>query len=251
MTALLRPSERSVPTNPPDGAVGSGVEVGVFLLALLVVALWVLRLLRLGLAAPCPGAPRGLRAGHGAVARHRRCLRGPADPRPARSGCRDDPGRLGGAELLATGPRNTRRVTEPRRIPRSRTQVLLALAGGALLLVGAWVATVASQKEWTPPPELALVSGARGSPRRASAVGLRRAGRGRGVGVPRRPPGLGKGPGPDDDGSARRAPGHREGPRLTGGPRLEREDAPHRRLLVTAVPRRPRIGPTDPWRPGA
>ena len=46
VSALLRPSERAAPTRPPDGGVGSGVDTGIFLLALFVVALWVLRLRR-------------------------------------------------------------------------------------------------------------------------------------------------------------------------------------------------------------
>jgi hypothetical protein len=54
-----------------------------------------------------------------------------------------------------------RRPTLP-KIRRSRPQLLLAVLGVALLGVGVSVTTVASLKEWTPPPELALVRGADG-----------------------------------------------------------------------------------------
>jgi hypothetical protein len=163
VAALLRPSERSVPTNPPDGAVGSGVDVGVFLLALVVAALWVLRLLRLGL--PRRARPRLvvctlvmallLAIGGAFVVRVIHV--------PPEAAAVTILVVLAGLSFWPPAEK-TQRVTEPRRILPSRTQVLLGLAGGALLLGGAWVATVASQKEWTPPPELALVSGARGHP---------------------------------------------------------------------------------------
>ncbi len=163
VTALLKPSERSAPTNPPDGAVGSGVEVGVSLLALLVVVLWVLRLRRRGL----PGRALAHLALCALVTTLLLAIGGAVVVRLTH--IRPD---LAAAVVLVVlaglsfwrPARKPQPAIAPKRIPRSRVQVLLALAGGALLVVGAWVATVGALKEWTPPAELALVSGAKGHP---------------------------------------------------------------------------------------
>ena len=163
VTALLPPSERRAPTNPPDGPVGSGVQVGILLLALLVTALWGVRLYRRGLsrrALPhlvvCTLVSALLLAIVSAFVI--RLTHVPPDVAAVLVLVA-----LGGLSFFRPA-RKTRPAVAPKRIHRSLAQVLLALAGGALLVVGAWVATVASLKQWTPPAELSLVSGARSQP---------------------------------------------------------------------------------------
>jgi hypothetical protein len=213
VSALLRPSERAAPTNPPDGGVGSGVHVGILLLALLVVALWVVRLRRtrprrdgahlvvcglttaLVLAIIGAFAVRLTRVPPGAAAVAVLLVLGALSFRRPAEGViwvwGDVGRRRGRTGLTGDSPALLHRYTvdEPPPAPapqlrwkprwahmepaqesaavsvgRSRAEVLLALAGGALLLVGAWVATVASLKEWTPPAELALTGVASGQP---------------------------------------------------------------------------------------
>ncbi|HXZ62532.1 MAG TPA: hypothetical protein VEG62_07310 [Acidimicrobiales bacterium] len=163
VSALLPPSERAAPTNPPDGGVGSGLQVGILLLALLVVALWVVRLRR------DKGRRRGLAhlvvvaltavlvlAIFGAFVVRLTHVR---------------PDAAAAAVLLVLGALSfwrpapkARPAMAPKQTRRSRTQVLLALAGAALLLVGVGVATMASLKQWTPPPELAVTGVSGGHP---------------------------------------------------------------------------------------
>ena len=67
-------------------------------------------------------------------------------------------------------PSNTRRPAPlwsagaPGTTRRSRSQVVLGCLGLTLFALGASLATVTSLKEWTPPPELSMVSGAAGRP---------------------------------------------------------------------------------------
>ncbi len=64
-----------------------------------------------------------------------------------------------------TSPRHAVSPTgEPGRTRRSRRQVVLGCLGLALFALGASLATVAALKEWTPPPELSVVSGTTGRP---------------------------------------------------------------------------------------
>jgi hypothetical protein len=157
VSALLPPSERAAPSTAPAGGVGTGVQVWVLVLAVFVVARWGLRLRRrrepvanLAHLVVC-GLAAALVVGiAGAFA-----IRLTGFP----------------AEVAATAvllvlaalsflpqPRDAM-PTIALKIRRSRPQLLLGVLGVALLGVGASVATVASFKEWTPPPELATVRG--------------------------------------------------------------------------------------------
>jgi len=163
VSALLRPSERAAPTNPPDGGVGTEVHVGILLLALLVVALWAVRLRR-------RRVPRAALAHLVVCALATALVLAIAGAFAVRL-TRVSPDAAALVVLLVLGglsfwrpARKAGPAMAPRRTSRSRAQVLLTLAGAALLLVGAGVATVASLKEWTPPPELALTTTAGGKP---------------------------------------------------------------------------------------
>ena len=164
VSALLKPSQRAAPTNSPDGGVGSGVDVGVFALALLVVAFWLLRLRR--------AKPLHVRADfvlYGLTISLLVAISGAFVVRLIRV----PPEAVAVVVLIVLGTlsfwwpaRQDRPIVAPARVGRSwpRAQVLLALSGSALIIVGAWVATAASLKEWTPPPELALIGSATGRP---------------------------------------------------------------------------------------
>jgi len=126
-----------------------------------------------------------------------------------------------------------RRPTLP-KIRRSRPQLLLAVLGVALLGVGVSVTTVASLKEWTPPPELALVRGADGQ--LVAQVQLGSAGP---TGSHRRRPvDLGIPLGADRRGTAGRPPGQgrRRGHKRSAG-REQAGATPGRQLT------RPRVAP--------
>jgi hypothetical protein len=48
-------------------------------------------------------------------------------------------------------------------VNRSRSQIALGLAGLAFFVLGATVATATARTEWTPPPELSVVTGQAGA----------------------------------------------------------------------------------------
>ena len=182
VSALLRPSERAGPTNPPAGGVGSGVDVGIFLLALLVLALWVARLRRnrlrgdmahlvvCGLAAALVVAVAGAfavrltRVPPNAAALVVLLVLGALSFRQLAPAAPTAEEVLDAFMALTALDRRGELAIAATQNPRPRAQMLLALAGSVLLLVGAWVATAASLKEWTPPAELAITGVARGQP---------------------------------------------------------------------------------------
>ena len=157
VSALLSPSERAAQPTNPDGGVGSGIQVAVLVLALFVVGLWVLRLRRRR--EPFANLEHLVVCGLAVT-----FVLGIAGAFVIRL-TRVQPEVAGAAILLALAALSfmpQSRSATPKDAPkvrRSRPQLFLAVLGVALLGVGASVATVAALKEWTPPPELAVVRG--------------------------------------------------------------------------------------------
>jgi hypothetical protein len=157
VSALLPPSERAAPSTAPAGGVGTGFQVWVLVLAVFVVARWVIRLSRrnepfanLAHLVVCGLVVTLVLAVAGAFVI--RLIGVPSEVAAA-------------AVLLALAALSF--LPQPREAPpsvtlkirHSRPQVLLGVLGVVLLGVGASVATVASLKDWNPPPQLATVRG--------------------------------------------------------------------------------------------
>ncbi len=214
VTSLLHPFARTAPAGAPVG--GTGLNPGIFVLAVAVAALWARRLRRrvtqvhdMAHAAICgvvgalvvavfgallvrlAGVPPdtvalvvllvflvlSLRSDRrpsdfavllrrAAAAVRRRARLGPrptssaptsvADPRAGRAGDEDPTGAPSGADEADTAP-------APAGGRRAR-DVLLGALGLALFACGALLATVAAFKEYTPPPELSIVTSTSGHP---------------------------------------------------------------------------------------
>ncbi len=207
VTDLLPPSHRAPPAGPPVG--GTGLDVGLFLLAVLVAVMWVLRLRRrsepvhdavhlvvcgvvgalvLGVFGaflirlthvppkaaaivvllvllalslrPANWHPRRL-----AVIR-RRSTETPG-PSASPAGAFDvfspvepqaGPTTAVGSLSDTSQPDPMSSIPAPSRTRRARSQVFLGGLGLLLFALGASLATVASLKEWTPPPELSVTT---------------------------------------------------------------------------------------------
>ena len=210
MSGLLPAAPRSAPAGPPAG--GSGLRVGVFLLASLVAVMWLFRLRRrsepfheLEHVVVCGLAGALVVGVFGALLV--RLIRVPPDavavtvllvllalslrpiswylselavfgrwlgvtPEPSASLPDVVDGRDPHAdETVSADTRSTARrpdlvstIRTAFRPSGSRLQVALGCLGLALFALGASVATQASLKEWTTPPELSLVSGPAGRP---------------------------------------------------------------------------------------
>jgi hypothetical protein len=160
VSALLPPSERAAPSTAPAGGIGSGVQVWLLVLAVFVVARWVLRLRRRReLLANLPHV-----VVCGLVVT---LLLGIAGAFVIR--LTHFPHEVAGVAVLLVLAALSFLPQRHDALPinafqkrRWRPQVLLGVLGVALALVGASVATAAALKEWTPPAELATVRGADG-----------------------------------------------------------------------------------------
>jgi len=213
LSGLLPASARAAPAAPAGAPVGgTGFDVGVFFLAVLVAVLWLLRLRRrsepvhdaehlvvcglvgalvigvfgaflIRLTRVPPGAiaiivllvllalslrPKSWHPGDLAIIRRRSTETPGPSPSPSRIFDRlepqSDPTATLGSLSGTSRPDPVSSTPAPSRTRRSRSQVVLGCLGLALFALGASLATVTSLKEWTPPPELSIVSGVAGRP---------------------------------------------------------------------------------------
>ena len=186
LSALLPQSARAAPAGPPVG--GTGLDLGVFLLAVLVAVMWLLRLRRRS--EPLHDVEHLVVCGVvGALvigvfgALLIRVTHAPPDaiaiivllllltlslrPRSwhlSNLGILLDLTTTVGSLSDTEQPDPVSSARAPGMKRRSRSQVVLGCLGLTLFALGASLATVTSLKEWTPPPELSIVSGAAGRP---------------------------------------------------------------------------------------
>ncbi len=158
----------------------TGTDVAVLILAILVAAVWLLRLRRRARLVPFDehtvvcgmvGALAiGLFGAFAILLIHR-----PPGPvaifsllallalglRPARWKMRVAAADAAGTEVTSRGPVLESPGQPPGRAHRARSQLVLGCAGLALFAAGASVAVAAARKEWVPPPELSIEAGQR------------------------------------------------------------------------------------------